>query len=126
MKNRILCFALALCMLIPLCGCGEKLDEKVIGVWEAYYTDDSSGYTHSGDAMLSTLTIYKGGTGEYTVYNLTIDEQHTRCNIKWEIVDGVLIITYSGFGESSVGYEYDDKSDTLSSQDASKVYKRTE
>lgn len=123
MRNKILCFVLTLCMFLPLCGCGANLDEKVVGTWDYYYTSDSDeGYDYMGDKMRATLEIYKGGTGEYTIYDITKDKQTNHYPIKWETADGVLNVTY--LLGAVIGHEYDDESDTLHSFDDSKTFIR--
>ncbi len=125
MRNKILCFVLTLCMLLPLCGCGANLDEKVVGTWDCYYTSDySSGLVSDGDKKFGTLKIYKGGTGAYTSYKNGSEINH--CTIEWKNVDGILNVTYLWSSDMVNGYEYDDESDTLHSVDDSAIFIRTQ
>ena len=81
--TAILAVVLALAMLFALAGCGAKKDEDpMVGTWE--YNDPESG-------LGAVYVLKDDGTGTYT---MKVGEEEVTYELKYEVKDGHLLVTY--------------------------------
>ncbi len=81
--TAILAVVLALAMLFALAGCGAKKDEDpMVGTWE--YNDPESG-------LGAVYVLKDDGTGTYT---MKVGEEEVVYELKYEVQDGHLLVTY--------------------------------
>ena len=69
-------------LIIALAGCGKKEDDQLAGVWE--YNDTENG-------IGAIYDLKTDGTGTYT---MIVGEQEVVYELKYEVKDGHLLVTY--------------------------------
>ena len=145
--KKVLSLILALVMCLSLCACGgtsngteptiteptitepteKELKDLVVGTWIREYTFD-------GKSFVTTINIYKGGTGTFQTeddYSITdyIGGEEVPDSTTWEIVDDVLNIEIAGDGlftdNTIMGFVYsNEEAETLQTVDGTKTYYR--
>ena len=82
-SKRILVLLTALVLLLSVAGCGgKKTEASLTGVWE--YSDEETG-------MAATYDLKDDGTGTYT---MKVGEEEVVYELKYEVQDGHLLVTY--------------------------------
>ena len=125
MKKRILILMLLIVMINGLVGCGssngnnekltnsenaeqigddgELLKKAIIGSWTVAAGTDNHSYTDSH--AFNSMDLYEGGTGRG---NSVHGDPKCFYDLKWEIVDGIVNLTYGNVRSVTVGFKYDD------------------
>ena len=80
----IMMFIALACMFMVACGGsgGAEADNSIVGVWE--YSDDDNG-------IGAIYDLKEDGTGTYT---MTVGEEEVTYELKYEVSDGHLLVTY--------------------------------
>jgi ABC-type oligopeptide transport system substrate-binding subunit len=82
-KLKVILSALLLCvMVLPMAGCSGKKETSLAGVWE--YADTQSGFS-------AVYDLKEDGTGTYT---LTVGEETVVYELKYEVKENHLLVTY--------------------------------
>ena len=80
--SAVLAAVLVLVLILSVAGCSKKADASLTGVWE--YADEETG--------MSAVYNWKGdGTGTYTK---KVGEEEVVYELKYEVRDGHLLVTY--------------------------------
>ena len=80
--SAVLAAVLALVLLLSAAGCSKKADASLTGVWE--YADEETG-------MGAVYDLKDDGTGTYT---MKVGEEEVVYELKYEVKDGHLLVTY--------------------------------
>lgn len=80
--SSVLALLLVIAMVFSVTGCSKKEENSLTGVWE--YSDTESG-------IGAVYDLKADGTGTYTV---KAGEQDVTYEIKYELKDGHLLVTY--------------------------------
>ena len=119
--RKMIALLLAVIMCLSLVGCGgNKVDvsEAVIGdrIGVSEYqgvkvsaSSDNKLCVEAGHNVTTTLSIFKGGTMQFTVHGNETGYEFTTDGT-WEVSDDVLVITYTFSmisGEKATGWEVD-------------------
>ena len=80
--SMILAAILVFAMLLSVAGCSKKADASLTGVWE--YADEETG-------MSAVYDLKDDGTGTYT---MKVGEEEVVYELKYEVQDGHLLVTY--------------------------------
>ena len=80
--SAMLAVVLVLVLILSVAGCGKKADASLTGVWE--YADEENGIAAAYD-------LKDDGTGTYT---MKVGEEEVTYELKYEVKDGHLLVTY--------------------------------
>ena len=80
--SAMLAVVLALVLILSVAGCGKKADASLTGVWE--YADEEN-------AIGAVYDLKDDGTGTYT---MKVGEEEVVYELKYEVKDGHLLVTY--------------------------------
>ena len=80
--SAILALLLVLAMVFSVTGCSKKEENSLVGVWE--YSDTENG-------IGAVYDLRSDGTGTYT---MNVGEQEVTYELKYEVKDGHLLVTY--------------------------------
>ena len=80
--SAMLAVVLALVLILSVAGCGKKADASLTGVWE--YVDEEN-------AIGAVYDLKDDGTGTYT---MKVGEEEVTYELKYEVKDGHLLVTY--------------------------------
>ena len=80
--SAMLAVVLALVLILSVAGCAKKADASLTGVWE--YADEEN-------AIGAVYDLKDDGTGTYT---MKVGEQEVTYELKYEVKDGHLLVTY--------------------------------
>ena len=80
-NHAVLAIALVLVLILSVAGCSsKKADASIVGAWE--YLDDGLAFTYD---------LKDDGTGTYT---MNVGEEDVVYELKYEVKDGHLLVTY--------------------------------
>ena len=80
--SAVLAAVLVLVLILSVAGCSKKADASLTGVWE--YADEETG-------MSAVYDLKDDGTGAYT---MKVGEEEVVYELKYEVQDGHLLVTY--------------------------------
>lgn len=80
--SAVLAAVLVLVLILSVAGCSKKADASLTGVWE--YADEETG-------MSAVYDLKDDGTGTYT---MKVGEEEVVYELKYEVKDGHLLVTY--------------------------------
>ena len=80
--SAVLAAVLVLVLILSVAGCSKKADASLTGVWE--YADEETG-------MSAVYDLMDDGTGTYT---MKVGEEEVVYELKYEVRDGHLLVTY--------------------------------
>ncbi len=80
--GKLIAALLVLLLAVTVAACSNGSDESLVGVWE--YNDKDSGIT-------AVYDLKEDGTGTYT---MNVGGQETKYELKYEVKDGHLLVTY--------------------------------
>lgn len=135
MKKFVALF-LASIMCLSLIACSDaKTEEIIIGDWSGDFIYDSTTirvdggsdmYLIAGHKATTTLSIYKGGAMQFVVRSNETSFEMKKSG-KWEVSDGVLVITYNRGGDKVLSFEVDTDStpNTLKIQGSNDLFPDT-
>ena len=80
--SAVLAAVLVFVLILNVAGCSKKADASLTGVWE--YADEETG-------MSAVYDLKDDGTGAYT---MKVGEEEVVYELKYEVQDGHLLVTY--------------------------------
>lgn len=80
--SAVLAAVLVFVLILNVAGCSKKADASLTGVWE--YADEETG-------MSAVYDLKDDGTGTYT---MKVGEEEVTYELKYEVQDGHLLVTY--------------------------------
>lgn len=80
--SAVLAAVLVFVLILNVAGCSKKADASLTGVWE--YADEETG-------MSAVYDLKDDGTGTYT---MKVGEEEATYELKYEVKDGHLLVTY--------------------------------
>ena len=80
--SAVFAAVLVLVLILSVAGCSKKADASLTGVWE--YADEETG-------MSAVYDLKDDGTGTYT---MKVGEEEVVYELKYEVKDGHLLVTY--------------------------------
>ena len=80
--SAMLAVVLVLVLVLSVAGCSKKADASLTGVWE--YADEEN-------AIDAIYDLKNDGTGTYT---MKVGEEEVTYELKYEVKDGHLLVTY--------------------------------
>ena len=80
--SAVLAAVLVFVLILNVAGCSKKADASLTGVWE--YADEETG-------MSAVYDLKDDGTGTYT---MKVGEEEVTYELKYEVKDGHLLVTY--------------------------------
>ena len=80
--SAVIAAVLVLVLILSVAGCSKKADASLTGVWE--YADEETG-------MRAVYDLKDDGTGTYT---MKVGEEEVVYELKYEVQDGHLLVTY--------------------------------
>ena len=136
--KKALSLILALVLCLSLVACGEKTPkadpaEAIVGEWSGTYIwqgvklTSNGAELNTGDTVDFTMSVFKGGAIEIIRENPE-NEYKTTSTGKWEVSDGVLVITCAtSGGDIVISWEIntDASSNTLSMNGSNHAFPQT-
>ena len=80
--NAILAGLLAFVIVFAVAGCGRTDENSLVGTWE---------YTDTENSISAVYVLKDDGTGTYT---MKVGEEDVPYELKYEVKDGHLLVTY--------------------------------